>query len=89
MPSFPIGCRTMRDGVIVSIVFLLSGLALLAAGRLLVPVLLHKDLLVQALGGLLVLFVPFILITTYLRTATGASVETDTEARPAPHRPGG
>jgi hypothetical protein len=71
MHSFPIGCRTMRDGVVVGTVFLFAGLALLGAGKLLVPSLLFMDALVQGLGALLLLFVPFILITTYLRTATG------------------
>ncbi|MGD2020614.1 MAG: hypothetical protein PVJ30_08975 [Thiohalocapsa sp.] len=70
MQRFKIGCRTMRDGVVVSGVFLLTGLALLGAGKFLVPVLLHMDLVVQGLGGLLLLFVPFILISTYLRTTS-------------------
>lgn len=69
MKDFRIGCRTMRDGVVVGTVFLLTGLALLGAGRLLVPSLLHMDLVVQGLGVLLLLFVPFILVTTYLRTS--------------------
>ncbi|WP_296897634.1 hypothetical protein [Thiohalocapsa sp.] len=70
MQRFKIGCRTMRDGVVVSGVFLLTGLALLGAGKFLVPVLLHLDLVVQGLGGLLPLFVTFILISTYLRTTS-------------------
>jgi hypothetical protein len=69
MKEFRIGCRTMRDGIIVSAVFLVSGIALLVTGRFLVPTLLHMDLVVQGLGVLLLLFVPFILVTTYLRTS--------------------
>jgi hypothetical protein len=89
MHSFKIGCRTMRDAVMVSGVFLLTGLALLAAGKLLVPELLHMDLVVRGLGVVLLLFVPFILITTYLRTASGgAGLEDDTQAAGiGEHRP--
>jgi hypothetical protein len=71
MREFNIGCRTMRDGIVVSAVFLVAGLALLAAGKLLVPALLHMDAVVQGMGALLLLFVPFILVTTFLRTSGG------------------
>jgi hypothetical protein len=62
----------MHDGIVVSGVFAVTGLALLVAGAFLVPALAHIDVVVQAFGLLLLLFVPFILITTYLRTAAQA-----------------
>ncbi|MCF7991395.1 MAG: hypothetical protein K9M02_13205 [Thiohalocapsa sp.] len=71
MKEFRIGCRTMRDGIIVSAVFLAAAVSMLVAGKFLVPPIAHLDTVVQALGGLLLLFVPFILVTTYLRTAHG------------------
>jgi hypothetical protein len=42
---------------------------MLGAGKLLVPALFHMDMVVQGLGVLLLLFVPFILVTTFLRSA--------------------
>ena len=79
MKQFKIGCRTMRDGIIVSSVFMATGIAMLLVGRYLVPPLLGADALVQGFGVVLLLFVPFILITTYLRTA---HTRADAEPRP-------
>jgi len=71
MSEFPIGCQTMRDGIIVAAAFAVAGLLMLLTGRFLVPPFMLMDQIVQALGGVLLLFVPFILITTYLRTSGG------------------
>jgi hypothetical protein len=81
MKAFKIGCRTMRDGIVVSGVFMIAGVSMLLVGKYLVPPIAGMDAVVQGLGVLLVLFVPFILVTTYLRTAHGPGPD-DTAARP-------
>lgn len=69
MTAYRIGCRSMHDAAVVSGVFLVSAMVLLLAGRFLVPSVAYLDLVVQGFGGVLILFVPFILISTLLRTA--------------------
>jgi hypothetical protein len=63
----PIGCRTMRDGITVSLVFAAMALImLLAANYLLADWVLVTDI-ARTLGATLLLFAPLILVGTYLR----------------------
>jgi formate/nitrite transporter FocA (FNT family) len=58
----------MRDGVIVAGIFIGTAVALLVIAATLIPAIAWMQRIVQGLGLLLLLFVPFILITTYLRS---------------------
>lgn len=58
----------MRDGLIVAAVFLITALALMLAGRYLVPEIASMPLIVQILGLILLLLAPVILLATYVRT---------------------
>jgi hypothetical protein len=67
MNRMPIGCRSMRDGITVSLVFAVMALTmLLAAHFLLVDWVVATDI-ARALGAALLSFAPLILIGTYLR----------------------
>ncbi|MBK5968938.1 MULTISPECIES: hypothetical protein [Thiorhodovibrio] len=57
----------MQDAVVVGSVFMAAGVIMMVIGKTLVPPVAFLNLIVQALGGLLLLFVPFILIATFLR----------------------
>lgn len=70
MKGFALGCRTMHDGLVVAAAFLVTGLALLAAGRFLVPDLPLVPGLLRGLGALMLVLAPLILLGTYLRTLT-------------------
>ncbi|WPL19515.1 hypothetical protein Thiowin_04646 [Thiorhodovibrio winogradskyi] len=69
MPKHRIGCKTMHDAVVVGSIFMAAGVIMMVVGKTLVPQVAFLDILVQVLGGLLLLFVPFILIATFLRTS--------------------
>ncbi|EIC22392.1 hypothetical protein [Thiorhodovibrio frisius] len=68
MSKHRIGCKTMNDAVVVGSIFMAAGVIMMVIGKTLVPQVAFLDILIQALGGLLLLFVPFILIATFLRT---------------------
>lgn len=70
MKEFNLGCKSMRDGVIVASVFLAAALSLMLAARFLVPQIAVLQMLVQAFGILVLLFVPVILVTSWLRHVT-------------------
>jgi hypothetical protein len=57
----------MQDAVIVGSIFMSAGVILMVVGKTLVPAVALLDIIVQTLGGLLLLFVPFILVATFLR----------------------
>lgn len=63
-----LGCKTMRDGITVSAIFLIAALTLLLAGRYLVPDIASMPLIAQILGLILLLLAPMILLATYVRT---------------------
>jgi hypothetical protein len=69
VPKHQIGCKTMHDAVVVGSVFMAAGVIMMVVGKTLVPAIAFLDILIQGLGVLLLLFVPFILIATFLRTA--------------------
>lgn len=61
-----LGCETMREGVVVSVVFLLVGVALILAAVNVVPDFAYMKHIVMVLGFLLMLFSPVILVSTFL-----------------------
>lgn len=68
MKILVLGCKTMREGVVVSAAFLLGGLALTLAAQHIVPTLMHMDLVVLLLGFVLLLLAPIVLVSTFLLT---------------------
>jgi hypothetical protein len=68
MKLLVIGCKTMREGVVVSAVFLLGGLLLTLAAQHIVPAMLHMNRVVLFLGFVLLLLAPIGLVSTFLLT---------------------
>ncbi len=68
-----ISCTTMREGVIVSMAFLLIGAGLIFLASSIMPDVLHLPLIANVLGIICILFAPFILISTFLVTVLPGS----------------
>lgn len=69
-----IGCKTMRDGVIVSLVFAAMALGLWMTGRYLLVDMAFINALFLVVSATLLLFVPFILLGTFLRNRPAGNV---------------
>ena len=67
MNLLALGCKTMRDGLIVSGFFLVAAVTLLASARYLVPPFWLLPEITTGLGVLLLIFAPIILISSYLK----------------------
>ena len=63
-----ISCDTMREGVIVSLVFLVIGSGLVFAASTFMPNVMYLPLITNVLGIFCILFSPFILISTFIVT---------------------
>ena len=63
-----ISCDTMREGVIVSLVFLIVGSGLVFAASGIMPDVAYLPLITNVLGIICILFSPFILISTFIVT---------------------
>ena len=63
-----LGCQTMREGVIATIIFFIAGVLLILVGGPsgIVPKIWHLDLIVVLVGFLLLLLAPVILVSTFL-----------------------
>ncbi len=61
-------CETMRDGVIVSVVFLLIGAVLIYAAANFLPAVASLPLIANVLGIICLLLAPLVLISTFLAT---------------------
>ncbi|RLJ16624.1 hypothetical protein DJ030_15885 [bacterium endosymbiont of Escarpia laminata] len=68
MSLLKIGCKTMREGVIVSTIFFFAGVLMIMTGLRVVPDIFYMQQIVMFAGLLLLLFAPLILITTFLLT---------------------
>ncbi len=68
MSLLKIGCKTMREGVIVSTIFFFAGVLMIMTGLKVVPDIFYMQQIVMFAGLLLLLFAPLILITTFLLT---------------------
>lgn len=63
------GSKTLRVGIIVSCVFLVAAIALLLAGRHVVPDIAYMPPIIAISGPIAFVLAPFIPITSYLHTA--------------------
>ncbi len=61
-----LGCQTMREGVIATIIFFIAGVLIILAGAGIVPEIWHLNLIVVLVGFLLLLLAPIILVSTFL-----------------------
>jgi hypothetical protein len=61
-----LGCRTMRDGVVVSFVFFMAAVLLFLAATHVVPAVLYARQIVLFLALLLIILAPIVLISTFL-----------------------
>jgi len=63
-----LSCETMRDGVIVSASFLLTGTVLIFLASRLLPDVAYLPLIANVLGIVTLLLAPLILISTFIAT---------------------
>lgn len=63
-----LSCETMRDGVIVSGVFLVTGAVLIHAAANFLPPVASLPLIANVLGIICLLLAPLVLISTFLAT---------------------
>jgi hypothetical protein len=61
-----LGCKTMRDGVVVSFVFFIAAILLFAAATHIVPDVAYAPQIVLLLALVLIILAPVILISTFL-----------------------
>lgn len=61
-----LGCKTLREGVLVSAVFFIGAVLLMIAAQKIVPEVWHMQHLVMAFGLVLMLLAPVVLISTFL-----------------------
>lgn len=61
-----LGCQTMREGVIATIIFFIAGVLTILAGANIVPEIWHLKHIVVFVGFLLLLLAPIILVSTFL-----------------------
>jgi hypothetical protein len=61
-----LGCKTMREGVTVSAVFLAGAIALFLAARHVVPDILYLKHLVLFFALVLIILAPIVLVSTFL-----------------------
>jgi len=61
-----LGCRTMRDGVVVSGVFFAGAILLFLAARYVVPPMAHLQQVVLLLALVLIVLAPVVLVSTFL-----------------------
>lgn len=66
MKLLAFGCETMREGVMATAVFMITGVALVLIGMKVIPEIWYFPHLFMALGFVLLLFAPIILISTFL-----------------------
>ncbi len=66
MKILVLGCNTMREGVVVTAIFLIVGIVLILAGVNVVPDFAYMKHIAMLVGFLLMLFAPVILISTFL-----------------------
>ena len=66
MKVLSLGCKTMREGVLASSIFFIAGVLMILAGTRIVPAIFYMQHIVIALGMLLLLLAPIVLISTFL-----------------------
>ena len=74
-----LGCKTMREGVVASAVFFVSGVLMMLAASYVVPDIAYLKHITMLLGLVLMLFAPIILVSTFLvAVLPGAKEKMDT-----------
>lgn len=68
MKPFALGCRSIQDGIMVALVFLVVALVMILTARYLVPDVGYLRKAVLGAGLVLLLLSPAILVGTWLRT---------------------
>lgn len=66
MKLLMLGCKTLREGVLVAAVFFIGGLLMTLAAQHIVPEVLHMNHAVLFLGFVLLLLAPIVLVSTFL-----------------------
>ena len=66
MKLLALGCKTLREGVLVSAIFFIAGILLMLAAQHIVPEIWHMDLVVLLTALILLLLAPIVLISTFL-----------------------
>lgn len=66
MKLLVLGCKTLREGVLVAVIFFLGGILLTLAAQHIVPALLHMNHVVLLAGFVLLLLAPIVLVSTFL-----------------------
>ena len=61
-----LGCKTMREGVAISAIFLVSAIALFLAARHIVPEVFYLQYVVLFFALVLIILAPIVLISTFL-----------------------
>lgn len=61
-----LACKTMREGVMVSSIFFLGAVVMIASAVFLIPEIWYFKQIILFLGLVLMLFAPIILISTFL-----------------------
>ncbi len=63
-----LGCDTMREGVVATVIFLLSGVALILISAHVVPNICYLQHITMLVGFIVLLLAPIILISTFFLT---------------------
>jgi len=61
-----LGCQTMREGVIATLIFLIAGVSLILISVHVVPDIWHLQHIIMFVGFILLLLAPIILVSTFL-----------------------
>lgn len=61
-----LGCQTMREGVIATLIFFIAGVSFILVGINIVPDIWHLQHIVMFVGFILLLLAPIILVSTFL-----------------------
>jgi hypothetical protein len=77
MKLLKLGCKTLREGVVVSVIFFVGGLLLVLAAQHAMPATLHLDLIVLLAGFVLLLMAPAVLLSTFLLSILSDPRDTD------------
>jgi len=72
-----LGCKTMREGVVASSIFLIAGILLILAGVHVVPAIWHFQHIIIFIGFIMLLLAPIILLSTFLLTVLSDAKKSD------------
>lgn len=61
-----LGCQTMREGVVATLIFFVAAVSFILVSRHIVPDIWHLQHIVMFIGFILLLLAPIILVSTFL-----------------------